>query len=534
VSTSAAPTPGRTRRFVDAIKVGYVSQAVLMVAGLLLTPFILSHIGQHDYGLWLVGLQITTYLIVLDLGVVALLPRDVAYASHEPASDARADADDLTAVAGRTTANDLTALVGRATTIVLAQLPLVAIVAGVVWLLLPREWQELHTPLGIILITFVAFFPTRVFQAVLTGLQDQAFVGWAQLAGWLTGTALSTLLVLDGRGLISLAAGWTLTQAVQAIACWWRLRARHPGVLPNRLSATTWRESRAYLGNSVHVSVAQIAQSLVLGTDVLIIGKVLGPAAVVPYALTGKLINLLSNQPQLFVHVALPGMAQLRASEGGADRLSEVTSALQLALLIFSGFVVCLVLLVNGAFLRWWVGPDQFGGVTLTALLTLVMALRHWNLSAVVTRFALGDERRISYVTLGDGLLSVGAGVLLVRLIGPVGAPIGALAGVCLVSLPKNLTAVSREMHVPLATLLAPAIGWMKRLVPLSVALASLSLVWPPATVVGLAAASFLALAACAVAAWPVVRRSALAPYAEHWLAALRWPLVPRAAETGD
>jgi O-antigen/teichoic acid export membrane protein len=526
MSITPAPMAGRTRRFVDAVKVGYVSQAVLMIGGLYLTPLILSHIGQHDYGLWLVGLQITTYLLVLDLGVVALLPRDVAYASHRLPADARADD------------NELTALVGRITTIVLAQLPAVGLIAGVIWLLLPREWHELRTPLGLILLTFVVFFPTRIFEAVLTGLQDQAFVGWMRLAAWVIGTTVSTLLVLDGKGLISLAAGWTLMQGVPAIGCWWRLRARHAGVLPKRLSATTWRESREYLGKSVHVSVAQIAQTLVLGTDVLIISKILGPTAVVPYVLTGKLISLLSNQPQLFVQVALPGLAQLRASEGGSggtERLSEVSSALQLALLILSGAVVCLVLLVNGAFLRWWVGPDQFGGVTLTVLLTLVMALRHWNLSAVVTRFALGDERRISYVTLADGLVSTGAAVLLVHLVGPLGAPIGALAGVCLVSLPRNLSAVSREMHVPITTLLSPVIGWMKRLVPLGVALVSLSLVWPPATVVGIAAGSIVALAACAVAALPFILHSPLAPYAEPWLTALRAPFVSfRAASDGD
>src|ERR1700694_410009 len=150
MSITPSLTPGRTRRFVDAVKVGYVSQAVLMVGGLYLTPLILSRIGQHDYGLWLVGLQITTYLLVLDLGVVALLPRDVAYASHRLSADARVDA------------NELTALVGRITTIVLAQLPLVGLIAGVIWLLLPREWHDLRTPLGLILITFVAFFPTRI------------------------------------------------------------------------------------------------------------------------------------------------------------------------------------------------------------------------------------------------------------------------------------------------------------------------------------------------------------------------------------
>src|SRR5258705_10649086 len=156
------------------------------------------------------------------------------------------------------------------------------------------------------------------------------------------------------------------------------------------------------------------------------------------------------------------------------------------------------------------------------------------KLSAVRTRFALGDARRISYVTLADDLVSVAAGVLLVRLIGPLGAPIGGLAGVCLVSLPKNLTAVSRETHVPLGRLLSPLIGWMKRLVPLSVALASLSLVWPPATLVGITAASIVAIAACAAAAWPVIRRSSLAPHVEPWLAALPSPLLTPAAAGRD
>jgi hypothetical protein len=51
-----------------------------MVVGLWLTPFMLTHIGQRDYGLWLVGAQILAYLMMLDFGIVALLPRETAYA----------------------------------------------------------------------------------------------------------------------------------------------------------------------------------------------------------------------------------------------------------------------------------------------------------------------------------------------------------------------------------------------------------------------------------------------------------------------
>ena len=60
--------------------------------------------------------------------------------------------------------------------------------------------------------------------------------------------------------------------------------------------------------------MSQVAQVLVNGTDLLVIGALLGPEAIVPYACTGKLVTLLANQPQLFMQMALPALSELRAS----------------------------------------------------------------------------------------------------------------------------------------------------------------------------------------------------------------------------
>src|SRR5258708_27145169 len=81
-STQQERTPiSRSRRFVDGLVLGYAYQALVMVAGLWLTPFLLSHLGQHDYGLWLTALQMVTYLTLADFGMIALLPRTVAYST---------------------------------------------------------------------------------------------------------------------------------------------------------------------------------------------------------------------------------------------------------------------------------------------------------------------------------------------------------------------------------------------------------------------------------------------------------------------
>ena len=71
----------RTRRILGGTTFGYLHQAAIVLVGLWLTPFLLRQVGQHEYGLWLVVGQLLGYLTLLDLGVLAILPREVAFAS---------------------------------------------------------------------------------------------------------------------------------------------------------------------------------------------------------------------------------------------------------------------------------------------------------------------------------------------------------------------------------------------------------------------------------------------------------------------
>ncbi len=132
--------------------------------------------------------------------------------------------------------------------------------------------------------------------------------------------------------------------------------------MPRRLAPRVLVGGRDYVARSVWVSVSQVAQVLLNGTDVMIIGALLGPAAVVPYACTGKLVSVLANQPQAILQSAAPALSELRTS-ADRGRLFKVSAALAQATLAVSGLVACIVLAVNAGFVRWWVGPDQFGGI---------------------------------------------------------------------------------------------------------------------------------------------------------------------------
>jgi O-antigen/teichoic acid export membrane protein len=495
----------RTRRFLGGVALGYANLVIVTVVGLWLTAFYLGRLGEHDYGLWLVVAQVLAYLALLDLGVVALLPREVAYATG---ADGGQISDRVSQAAGQTL------------TVALWQVPLVAVAAAAVLLLLPADWATLRNPLVLVLATFVVTFPTRVLQATLRGLQDLAFLGAAQTASWALGTAVGLGGIVAGFGLAALAAGWTVTQVAGPVLWAIRLRRRFPAAFPARPMRVAGEALRTRLRAAGWISITQVAQVFIAGTDLLILGRLIGPGAVVLYFCTAKLVQVLQHPPLLLTEAAQPGLAQMRTSES-RERLAAVCGALTQAVLVLSGGVVCVVLGVNRGFVTWWVGAERYGGLGLTAALLAAMLLRHWSTTATYALFALGRERRIAITILADGIVTVTAQIALARVLGPLGVALGAVAGVALVSLPANLSALGRET-AGVGSQLAAIAPWAWRFALGAVVALVLALSWQPAHVPGLAVATLAAGLAYGALVWPLAWHGALATYVRPLLARLR------------
>jgi O-antigen/teichoic acid export membrane protein len=512
----------RTRRFLGGLGFGVAGTVLVTVAGLWLTPFFLDRLGQQDFGRWLVVLQVAAYLGLLDLGVVALLPRDTAIVTGRP-GDREGDAPELQQV------------IARAMGLVGWQAPLVLVLAAAGWIALPDRWPDVQGPLRVILVGFAVCFPLRIFPAVLQGLQELPFLGRMQIASWLTTTIVSVVLVTAGFGLYALAIGWVVGQAAMYLAAWRRVTSRLPQVLPPLLPSLRQRPALDYVRRALWISAAQIAQVLLHGTDILIIGRFLGAAAIVPYACTGKLIAVLANQPQMLMQTAAPALSQLRGSEA-VDRLFAVATALTQAVLLGSGLLVCVILAVNGGFVAWWVGADQYAGVSLTALLLAAMLLRHWNTTGVYTLFCFGFERRLAMIALFDGIVTAAAALVLVPRIGLAGGPLASMIGSTLVTLPATRLALARVNGPRARDLAAAAWPWFWRCALTAVLAWTVCALRPPQGPAQLALAAMLMTLVYLAVMTPVVMGSTLGSYVRPYLefAAARWMrpaiarLVPR------
>jgi O-antigen/teichoic acid export membrane protein len=510
----------RTSRILTSTILGYVQMAVTTLINLWWTPFLLRHFTQHDYGLWMAGLPALTYVSLVDFGVIAVLQRDVAFALGNAGGDFR-------------NASDLPLLVGRTQRLVLMQMPAVCIAAFVAWLAIAtrNDWQALRTPFAIVLVALVVSFPLRVNHAVLMGLQDLAFVTRLGMITWVACIGGAAVLVLLGWKLRGLAVAWAATQIATNLGHYARVRLRFSFALPRGLPALPRSEAGARLRKGFWITLSQLAAILLNGSDVIVIAAVLGPASVVPYSITGKLIGLLANAPQSIMVSAQPALSELRSS-AERGRLADICSALAQAVLLMSGLIAALVIAVDRGFVTWWVGSAQFAGGTLVLFLVIAMVANHWWTTTTYTIFSFGYERRISLTMIAYGVVTAGATVVLTRRFGIVGAPMATLVALALIGLPSNLRAIADETRRPALASVKPLLPWAWRSALLSAGLFLAARLWLPNSVLKLVVTSLIVVTVYALIMFPLAFREPLATYARPRFAALRLRFVGARAES--
>ena len=504
----------RTRRVVAGAALGYANMAVTTLAGLWFTPFLLRHIGQQSFGLWAVSAPILSYLGMIDFGVISLFQREVAHLLGAAGGDFRASPG-------------LPIATGKVFRLVLWQVPALCAAATTVWLCLPKDWEPLRGPFGIVLASLVVFFPVRISHALLMGLQDLAFIGKLNILAWLAGFVIGVVLVLLGHGLYGLAISWSASQLIANTAYCLRVFFRFRDTLPRHLPRLSRTEAMERLGRGFWIVITQLASAVMSGGDVLVVGATMGPAAVAPYAITDKLVTMFYNIPQQLMASAQPALSELKAA-GDRQKLGVVCTALTQAVLLVSGLIACLVIVVDQGFVDWWVGKAQFAGNSVVVLLVAGMLLSHWTTSTIYTIFSFGYERLISITSIVNGILTLGLTILLTRRFGFAGAAAASSVGLLVVALPPHLVAISRQTATAKRVLLGALWPWAWRFGLLVVCAVMAARLWIPDSFFKLAVTSVAVTIVYAGTMFPVVMSEPLGSYVRPRIAVLQQRLAKK------
>jgi O-antigen/teichoic acid export membrane protein len=448
---TAGRAVSRTRRAGIAATFGYLQFGLALASGIVVVPFVLARVGGEAYGVWLGFGELVAYSAMVDLGVLGVLPWLVAEA------DGRRAPEELRALVSAGLAASSLAAVAFAA----LALGLLTVAPGLTGVSAAQKATVIG-PLVLLVAGMAAAYPLRVFHAVLIGLQDVTFIGTLGVAQAALNVALIVGLLAAGQGLFALAAAATVPTLFVAAASWMRLGRIAPELVRG------WRlPSRDLLGRvtaqGVGGWVAGLGWRMISATSNLVILALAGPVAAVAYAMTARLADALMQMSWQVPDAGLVGLAQLKG-EGREERAGEIAVSILRLTLIGAGGVACAILAFNPGFVSLWVGPERFAGLAANALIAAGIVALSLGHSLFSTAATLGARVQIGFATVAQGIVHLGAAILLGRSFGVAGVAAAAVIGSAVVGYPAGAYYLCRVSGLTQSELWRRALGpWAAR-----------------------------------------------------------------------
>ncbi|MCA9079845.1 MAG: polysaccharide biosynthesis C-terminal domain-containing protein [Planctomycetaceae bacterium] len=417
------------------ILAGWAAHLVTVLIGFFLMPFILGMMGDSRYGAWLLVNAIAGYSGLIYAGFGATICRYVADSS------ARKEWERLNQFVSSIQAvyYGTASLVLLATGICVAAAPYMGTWDGVpLW--------EVRAAMAILGCTIALGMVASVFGGVLVGTQQLHVKRAIEVTCGVLRGGLTVLLLRGDWGLVTLSGIFlSVTVLEHGLSAWFAYRH-----LPS-LSVSPRHVSRAVLNEcfsfSAFNAIALFAEYLIYFTDTIVIGFVLGPAAIVPYQIGLRIAQMIQMPITQVGEAILPRAGELAAGMDRSELGRLVTKAMGLATLLAGGF------LVGGAYfgdflVTTWIGKSYTDTHTVMCLL---LATQLVAMPMVIVRKALlgsGEVRVPAFIDLLEAVLNLVLSLILIHFLGIVGVAIGTLVPLLVVETFVLLPFAMRRLHM--------------------------------------------------------------------------------------
>jgi O-antigen/teichoic acid export membrane protein len=439
---------GRTGKALLGAMMTYGQFAIALVAAFFVTPLILRKISARDYGLWLSSGEILSYLMLLDFGVFAVLPWLVARA------DGRKRPDELKSYL----VHALVVAGGAAGILLLVSLAGGGKLAALIHFT-PSDWSTFRDPLCLLVVLLALNLPVSVFVSLLGGLQDVKFHGTLGLLRTIIGPLLTVALLVSGHGFYALAIGTASVAPLAGIAALVRGRIVAPQLFSHWPRPSLSGAAQLFR-ESVGAWLASAGVQLMERSSAIILTFLRFPALVPVLVCTSRLGRTLTQMAWVMPDSALVGFAQL-GGENNVERTREVALSIIKLTVVLAGLPACIVLAINPAFVRIWVGPKFFGGLTLNLLLAAEVISGSF-VHALATVVAVhGHRLQVGLATLVQGALYIVSALLLSNwllleglIIADLVAPLCSTVPTCLLLLHSSLGLTFRRLATETGSIL--------------------------------------------------------------------------------
>ena len=416
---------------------------VNIAVGFFLSPFILHHLGDEAFGLWVLVFSLTGYYGIFDFGIRSSLVRYVSK------FQATGDKDQLARLIN-------TSLF---TYSCLALVLMVPTVLGGYYV-----DRLFHIPPGFLQPARVLFlmvgyslalgFPLGISGGILEGLQKFYVMNSTNIVATLVRAVLIIYVLRHGFGLLSVAL---ITVSLPLIAAMVR------AVIAHRLLAIPYgwkyvdRQSFKQVANYGSVTfIIIVAMQLRFKTDAVIIGSFLSASAITYFSIGGRLVDYAGQVVSSLANVFTPMSSHFHATGDYVQLRRMFISGNRACALVMFPMVVVLVVMGKSV-IEAWVGPRYVSSYVILLILLIPSALYEAQSTSNRILFGMSLHKTLAYVVLMEGVANVILSIALVRPLGIVGDAIGtAIPLLCtsLFFLPRHMC---RQLDIPVRKFLVDA-----------------------------------------------------------------------------
>jgi O-antigen/teichoic acid export membrane protein len=392
----------------------WVLTLVTIAATYFLTPFIIHTLGQDGYGTWTLITALTGYISLLALGVPMASVRFIA--QHVTSGEH----DRTNAVIG--------SCVGLYLMIGAAALVLGLVVAAVLPSLydIPAGLQtEARVACALMVVQVAAGFIGLLPEGIMFAHHDFVVRNVVRIGSVLLRLGLTLGLLALNASLIVLAAVQLAVLVFDFSATLLLIRRRHPGVRVH-LKDFEWATVRRIFSFSMYVLLLAAGTRLSFETDAIVIGAVLGVAAIPFYTVANSLVVYLVEFTLAIAAVVSP-MATRLDTAGRREELTAVFLKWSKISLSFTLFAGLFLIVLGPRFIGWWIEPayERPAGAVLQILMISCFAFLPVRGVALPILMGLGKPRAPTIAFLGAGVLNLVMSLALAKPFGLVGVAVG-------------------------------------------------------------------------------------------------------------
>jgi O-antigen/teichoic acid export membrane protein len=435
-----------------------VEHFVQLAVVFFVTPLMIRHLGELQYGIWLVSMAIVGYYKLLDLGITTAGTRFLARSiGAENREDYQINLSTLLSIYRR---------------IGLFTIPLSIVVAFTA----PHfiKSNDYTHSIRWILLAFgfnitIRFF-TRIFPVILRSHVRYDLIVISSLTRTLIQGGLIIYFLLHGAGLTALIAIHISADIIDQLLLYVFSRkiAFHAKITTKNYQSARAREIFKYGSTAFFAS---IGTNLRLGFDPIIIGTINGLAFVPIYSIGNRFLqSFIDIVNAVFGGHLVAALSQTEASRGDSGVRDNFLKMIRLS----SAFAMlggCALAIYGPPLIARWIGPDfkDSGTVLLILITPYVLVLAQYPVWGLF--YSINRHRYIVYIGIFGGLLNLILSVFLAYKIGFFGVVWGTFIDLTIVSIFIIPTLIFRSIELSATSYLTTIIpGFLKASIP--------SLIW--------------------------------------------------------